>query len=56
MEKRRINCDIILKIESGISTGNEPEDIVVLVVDSIQQALPVKKCTLFLYNRKTKLR
>jgi len=54
MEKKRINYETILKITNGISASKEPEDIVVLAVESITQALQVKGCTLFLYNRKTR--
>ena len=53
MEKRRINYETILKITNGISASKEPEDIVVLAVESIKQALQVKGCSLFLYNLKT---
>jgi signal transduction protein with GAF and PtsI domain len=54
MEKGRINYETLLKITNGISASNEPEDIIVLAVESIKQALQVKGCTLFLFNRKTK--
>ena len=54
MEKKRINYETILKITNGISASKEPSDIVVLAVESIKQAMQVKGCTLFLYNRKTK--
>ena len=54
MEKKRINYETILKITNGISAGKEPGDIVVHAVESIKQAMQVKGCTLFLYNRKTK--
>jgi len=55
MEKKRINYETILKITNGISASKEPADIVVLAVESIKQAMQVKGCTLFLYNRKTKV-
>ena len=54
MEKKRINYETILKITNGISASKEPGDIVVHAVESIKQAMQVKGCTLFLYNRKTK--
>ena len=54
MEKKRINYETILKITNGISASKEPGDIVVLAVESIKQAMQIKGCTLFLYNRKTK--
>lgn len=53
MEKGRINYETILKITNGISASKEPEDVVVLAVESIRQALQVKGCTLFLYDRKS---
>ena len=54
MERKRINYETILKITNGISASKEPEDIVVLAVESTKQAMQVKGCTLFLFNRKTK--
>ena len=53
MEKNLINYDTLLRITNGISASNEPEDIVVHAVESIRQAMQVKGCTLFLYNRAT---
>ena len=42
-----------MRITNGISASNEPEDIVVHAVESIRQAMQVKGCSLFLYNRPT---
>ena len=53
MEKKLINYETLLRITNGISASNEPEDIVVHAVESIRQAMQVKGCSLFLYNRPT---
>ena len=53
MQKKVMNYETLLKITNGISASHEPDEVVVLVVNSIQAALQVKGCTLFLVNRKT---
>lgn len=53
MEKKRINYQTLLKITNGVSASKEPEEIIVHAVESIRQAMQVKGCTLFLYNRGT---
>lgn len=53
MEKRLINYETLLKITNGISASKKPEEIMVHAVESIRQAMRVKGCTLFLYNRGT---
>lgn len=53
MEKKLINYETLLKITNGISASNDPEEIMVLTVESIKTAMNIKGCTLFLINRKT---
>jgi len=53
MERKLINYETLLKITDGISASRDPEEVVLLTVDSIKSAMKVKGCTLFLVNRKT---
>ena len=53
MEKRNVTYEILLKITDGISASHDPEEVILLTVNSIRAALGVKGCTLFLVNRKT---
>ena len=53
MEKKLINYETLLKITNGISASNDPEEIMVLTVESVKTAMNIKGCTLFLINRKT---
>ncbi|MBW2608209.1 MAG: GAF domain-containing protein [Deltaproteobacteria bacterium] len=53
MKKLTTNYDTLLKITGAISATRDPEDIVVLTVESVKTAMDVKGCTLFLINRKT---
>jgi GAF domain-containing protein len=53
MEKKLINYETLLKITNGISASNDPEEIMVLTVESVKSAMNIKGCTLFLINRKT---
>ncbi len=53
MEKNLINYETLLKITNGISASNDPQEIMVLTVESVRSAMQIKGCTLFLINRKT---
>jgi len=53
MEKKIINYETLLKITKAISHSKDPEEIVLITVDSVKTALDVKACALFLLNRKT---
>jgi len=48
MKKQTINYETLLKITSAISATRDPEDIVVLTVESVKTAMDLKGCTLFL--------
>lgn len=54
MKKHIINYETLIKITGAISAARDPEDVVLLTVESVKTALDVKGCTLFLINRKTK--
>jgi len=53
MKKQTINYETLLKITGAISATRDPEDVVVLTVESVKTAMDLKGCTLFLINRKT---
>ncbi|MFP4040128.1 MAG: GAF domain-containing protein [Desulfosudaceae bacterium] len=53
MKKRLFNYDTLLKVTNAISHSREPEEVVLMTVESIKTALDVKGCTLFLINRNT---
>jgi len=53
MKKQLINYETMLKITKAISHSREPEEIVLMTVESIKTALGAKGCSLFLINRKT---
>ena len=53
MKKQLINYETLLKITSAISATRDPEDVVVLTVESVKTAMDVTGCTLFLVDRKT---
>jgi signal transduction protein with GAF and PtsI domain len=53
MKKQLINYETLLKITGAISATRDPEDVVVLAVESVKTAMDVKGCTLFLVDRKT---
>jgi signal transduction protein with GAF and PtsI domain len=54
MDKKLINYDTFIKISKAISHSRDPEEVVLMTVESIKGALNVKGCSLFLINRKTK--
>jgi signal transduction protein with GAF and PtsI domain len=53
MEKKLINYETLLKITNGISASNDPQEIMLLTVESVRSAMQIKGCTLFLIDRKT---
>ncbi|MFO8048440.1 MAG: GAF domain-containing protein [Desulfosudaceae bacterium] len=53
MKKQLFNYDTLLKVTNAISHSREPEEVVLMTVESIKTALDVKGCTLFLINRNT---
>ena len=53
MKKHLINYETMLKVTKAISHSREPEEIVLMTVESIKTALGAKGCSVFLINRKT---
>ena len=54
MKKQLINYETLLKITKAISHSRDPEEVVLMTVESIKTSLEVKGCALFLINRKSK--
>ena len=53
MKKQLLNYETLLKVTNVISHSRNPEEVVLITVDSIKTALDVKGCSVFLINRKT---
>jgi len=53
MKKQIINYETLIKITGAISSIRDPEEVVLVTVESVKTALDVKGCALFLINRKT---
>lgn len=53
MKRQLINYDTLLKVAGAISHSKDPEEVVLMTVESIKTALGVKGCAIFLVNRRT---
>jgi GAF domain-containing protein len=53
MKRQLLNYDTLLKIAGAISHSKDPEEVVLMTVDSVKTALDVKGCAVFLINRQT---
>jgi GAF domain-containing protein len=53
MKKQLLNYETMLKVSKAISHSKDPEEVILMTVDSIKTALQAKGCTLFLMNRQT---
>jgi signal transduction protein with GAF and PtsI domain len=53
MKKELINYETFINITKSISHSKVPEEIVLMTVDGIKNALDVKGCALFLINKKS---
>ena len=53
MKKELMNYETLLKITHGVVMSKDPEEVVLLIVESVKSALEAKGCALFLFNRKT---
>ncbi len=53
MQRQLLNYDTLLRVASAISHSKDPEEVVLMTVDSIKTALDVKGCAVFLVNRHT---
>lgn len=52
MKKELLNYETLLRVTHAISQTRDPEEVVLLTVESVTHALDVKGCALFLINRK----
>jgi GAF domain-containing protein len=53
MKRQLLNYETLLKVSKAISHSKDPEEVVLMTVESIKSALQAKGCTLFLVNRQT---
>ena len=53
MKKQLLNYETLMRVTRVISHSKDPEEVVLLTVESIKSALDVKGCTIFLINKKT---
>ncbi len=53
MEKPIINYESLIRITRSISTIRDPEEIILISVEGVTNALNVKGCTLFLFDKKS---
>ncbi len=54
MEKHVMHYETLLRVTNAISQSKDPEEVVLLTVESVKTALDVKGCSIFLINKKTK--
>lgn len=54
MKKQLLNYETLLKVSGAISHSKDPEEVVLIAVESIARALDVKGAALFLVNRETR--
>jgi len=52
MNKQFINYETLLKVTKAMSISRDPEEVVVLTVESVKKALGIKGCALFLIDPK----
>jgi len=53
MRKAIMNYEAILKITQAVAMSRDPEEVTLLIVESVKSALEAKGCALLLFNRKT---
>ncbi len=53
MKRQPLNYETLLKIAGAISHSKDPEEVVLMTVESMKTALDVKGCALFLVDRRT---
>lgn len=54
MKNIQLNYETLINVTKSLSKSKDPDEIIRKTVDSIQMALGVKGCALFLINRETK--
>lgn len=52
MKRETMNYESILKITKAIAMSRDPEEVTLLIVESVKTALEAKGCALFLFNQK----
>jgi GAF domain-containing protein len=52
MKREMLNYESILKITQAIAMSRDPEEVTLLIVESVTNALKAKGCALLLFNRK----
>lgn len=53
MNKNLLNYETLLKITKAMSMSKDPEEVIILTVESIRKTLDIKGCALFLINPKS---
>ena len=53
MKREIINYETLLKVTHDVVMSRDPEEVVLLIVESVKSALEVKGCALLLFNRKS---
>ncbi|MBC8417237.1 MAG: GAF domain-containing protein [Proteobacteria bacterium] len=53
MKREIINYETLLKVTHGVVMSRDPEEVALLIVESVKSALEVKGCALLLFNRKS---
>jgi len=53
MKKHAIHYETLLRVTRAISESKDPEEVVLMTVESVKTALDVKGCAVFLINKKT---
>lgn len=53
MKREIMNYESILKITKAIAMSRNPEEVTLLIVESVKTTLEAKGCALLLFNRKT---
>jgi signal transduction protein with GAF and PtsI domain len=54
MENHVMHYETLLRVTNAISQSKDPEEVVLITVESITTALNVKGCSIFLINKKSK--
>lgn len=53
MEKHVMHYETLLRLTDAISQSKDPDEVVLLTVESVKTALVVKGCAIFLINKKS---
>ena len=54
MRNLKLNYDTLINVTKSLSKSKDPDEIIQMTVASIQSALGIKGCALFMVNRNTK--